>query len=84
MGLTPPQTTGRAKRVVIKRRKQKRNPRRLVESVPADWERWDAAAKRAGLNFAEFARRALNHLSAQLEFPFAKAERRQVKGAVRS
>ena len=43
------------------KRKQKRKPRRLVESTPEDWERWDAEAARQGLNFAEFARRALNN-----------------------
>jgi len=78
MALTKPKTTGPGKRA-FKRRKQQRNPRRLVESVPEDWQRWDKAAKRAGLNFAEFARRALNHLSAQLEFPFTRHERRKVK-----
>lgn len=45
------------------RRKQKRRPRRLVESVAEDFERWDAAAEALGLNFAEFARRALNQLA---------------------
>ena len=42
------------------RRKQKRRPRRLVESVQDDFDRWDRAADALGLNFAEFARRALN------------------------
>ena len=43
------------------KRKQKRKPRRLLESAAVDWERWDAEAKRQGLNFSEFARRALNN-----------------------
>ncbi len=41
-------------------RQQKRNPRRLLESVPSDWSRWDMAADRVGLNWSEFTRRALN------------------------
>jgi len=43
------------------KRKQKRKKRRLVEAVDQDWARWDAAAESEGLNFAEFARRALNN-----------------------
>lgn len=43
------------------RRKQKRNPRRLVEATPQDWARWDAAARAEGVNFSEFTRRALNY-----------------------
>jgi hypothetical protein len=58
--LAPPKTTGPGKTVRFKRRKQKRLPRRLLEAVPADWERWDAAARAAGLNWSEFTRRALN------------------------
>lgn len=42
------------------RAKQKRRPRRLLESVQQDWDRWDAAASREGLTFTEFARRALD------------------------
>jgi hypothetical protein len=45
--------------VRFKRRKQKRNPRRLLESVPKDWGRWDRAAAREGVNWSEFTRRAL-------------------------
>lgn len=45
------------------KRRQKRKPRRLVESVAQDFERWDKAAAALGLNFAEFARRALNQLA---------------------
>jgi len=55
-----PKRTGPAEVVRFKRRKQKRLPRRLLEAVPADWERWDAAARAAGLNWSEFTRRALN------------------------
>jgi len=58
--LTKPTTKGRATTVRFKKRKQKRNPRRLLESVPADWEKWDRAASSEGLNWSEFARRALN------------------------
>lgn len=57
--LAKPKTRGPAVVVEFKRRKKKRN-RRLLEAVPADWERWDAAAKVAGLNWSEFTRRALN------------------------
>lgn len=52
--------TGKTLSTAKIRRKQKRRPRRLVESVQADFDRWDAAAEALGLNFAEFARRALN------------------------
>jgi len=58
--LTKPKTTGRGTVVTFKRRKQKRNKRRLLEAVAGDWERWDAAAKVAGLNWSEFTRRALD------------------------
>jgi len=63
--LTKPRTTGKGTVVRFRRRKQKRNPRRLVESVPADWERWDAAAERAGLNWSEWCRRAMNAAAAR-------------------
>lgn len=46
------------------KRVQKRNPRRLLEAVPEDWARWDAATAIAGLNWSEFTRRALNAASA--------------------
>jgi hypothetical protein len=49
------------------KRRQKRRPRRLVESVPQDFARWDAAAGMLGLNFMEFARRALNQFAADVE-----------------
>lgn len=62
-----PQTTGPAKVVRFKRRKQKRLPRRLLESVPNDWERWDKCAKLEGLNWSEFTRRALEQRCASIE-----------------
>ena len=58
--LSKPKTTGAGKVVRFKRRKQKRNPRRPLEAVAQDWERWDAAAETTGLNWSEFTRRALN------------------------
>jgi hypothetical protein len=57
--LTKPATTGSPTRVRFKRKKQKRNKRRLLESVDGDWARWDAAAEREGVNWSEFCRRAL-------------------------
>lgn len=63
MTLAPKKTEGKGKKVTFRRKKQQRNPRRLLESVKQDWARWDAAAKREGLNWSEFARRALNHAS---------------------
>jgi hypothetical protein len=57
--LTKPLRKGPAKTVQFKTRKQKRNPRRLLESVQGDWERWDAAAALEGVNWSEFCRRAL-------------------------
>jgi hypothetical protein len=60
---TRPQRTGPTLSVGKIRRKQKRKKRRLVEAPDQDWTRWDAAAEAAGLNFAEFARRALNQLA---------------------
>ena len=53
-------TTGRTLSVGRIKRKQERRKRRLVEAPDQDWARWDRAAKVSGLNFAEFARRALN------------------------
>lgn len=61
--LTKPKTTGTAKVIRFKRRQQKRNPRRPLEAVAKDFERWDAAASRVGLNWSEFTRRALNAAS---------------------
>src|SRR4051812_2101923 len=42
-----------------KTRVQIRKPRRLLEAPAPDWKRWDAAAKREGISWSEFARRAL-------------------------
>jgi hypothetical protein len=50
------------------KRRQKRRPRRLVESVPEDFARWDEAAGEMGLNFTEFARRAMNRLAETVLF----------------
>jgi hypothetical protein len=36
-----------------------RNPRRLLEATAEEWKRWDAAARREGISWAQFARRAL-------------------------
>lgn len=58
--LTKPKTTGAGKVVRFKRRKQKRNPRRPLEAVQPDWDRWDEAAELLGINWSEFARRAQN------------------------
>ena len=66
--LTKPQTKGPSKMVRFRKRKQKRNPRRLLESVAGDWERWDEAAKIEGVNWSEFCRRALEHRTQQLFF----------------
>ena len=51
----------------FKRRKQKRLPRRLLESVQQDWERWDKYAKLEGLNWSEFTRRALEQRCSSLQ-----------------
>lgn len=54
---------GKTLSVVRVKRKQKRKRRRLVEANDPDWERWDQAAEKTGLTFAEFARRALNRFA---------------------
>jgi hypothetical protein len=41
------------------RRRQKRKPRKLLEATPQDWAKWERFAKLEGLNWSEFARRAL-------------------------
>lgn len=65
--LTKPKTSGAGTVVKFRRRQQKRNPRRPLEAVQADWDRWDAGAKLLGLNWSEFTRRALNaHANAAL------------------
>lgn len=58
--LVKPKTTGVGKVVSFKRRQVRRLPRRPLEAVPQDFERWDAAAAVLGLNWSEFTRRALN------------------------
>ena len=70
--LSAPTTAGPGRVVKFRVRKQRRNKRRLIESVAQDWARWDAAAKATGVNFTEFARRALNLLSSQCEFQFSQ------------
>jgi hypothetical protein len=61
-------TTGASGDVVVfKRRTQKRLPRRLLESVPQDWDRWDKYAKLEGLNWSEFTRRALEQRCSSIE-----------------
>jgi hypothetical protein len=58
--LTKPDTTSPVRKVArIRRRKVKRNPQRVLESVEKDWARWDKAADAEGVNFSEFTRRAL-------------------------
>ena len=57
--LVKPKTTGPGKVVQFKRRQVRRNPRRPLEAVEQDFKRWDAAAAVEGLNWSEFARRAL-------------------------
>jgi hypothetical protein len=58
--LVKPQLTGPGKKVTFKRRKQKRNKTRVLESVDQDWAHWDEAAKAEGVNWSEFTRRALH------------------------
>lgn len=53
------QTTGRVLSVSKIRRRQKRKPRKLLEATPQDWAKWERFAKLEGLNWSEFARRAL-------------------------
>lgn len=56
-----PQGTDKDGPLVKFKKRRKRNKRRPIEAVPQDWARWDAYAKREGLNFSELARRALNN-----------------------
>ena len=58
------QQGGKTLSVARVKRKQKRKRRRLVEANDQDWARWDAAAERLGLAFAEYARRALERYTA--------------------
>jgi len=64
MALKP---AGPGEQLVKFRRARRRNKRRPLEAVQQDWDRWDAAAAVLGLNFSEFARRALNQASQQTE-----------------
>lgn len=74
--LVKPQLTGPGKKVTFKRRKQKRNKTRVLESVDRDWAQWDAAAKVEGVNWSEFTRRALNVRTRELLLvPHMAAER---------
>ena len=59
--LAKPETKAPVKKIVrLKRRKQVRNPRRLLESVPNDWAYWDQGAAAEGVNWSEYTRRALH------------------------
>lgn len=60
MAIVPRKTGGKTLSVGRINRKQKRRKRRLIEAVDQDWATWDACAEARGLNFAEFARRALH------------------------
>lgn len=74
--LTKAKTTGRTlERVRIVKRKQKRQKRRVLEAVPADWARWDQACEVEGLNWSEFTRRALEERTARV-FATVKPVRR--------
>jgi hypothetical protein len=67
MALAPKGTGPAGEQVKFRRARSKRNKRRPIEAVPQDWDRWDAAAAVLGLNFSEFARRALNQAAQQTE-----------------
>lgn len=56
-----------AKLMLAAKRKQKRLPRRLLESPPHHWKRWDRYAKLEGLNWSEFTRRALEQRCTSLD-----------------
>ena len=60
--LVKPTTTGPGKVVRFKRRQVRRNPRRPLEAVQQDFERWDALAGATGINWSELTRRALNNM----------------------
>ena len=53
------------KRLIKFRAKDKKSKQRLLRSPQQDFERWDAAARRQGITFADFARRALDRQAAQ-------------------
>lgn len=71
--LTKPKTSGPGRVIRFKRRQQIRRPRRPLEAVVQDWERWDHAAQRVGLNWSEFCRRALNSAADAAGVPTAEA-----------
>lgn len=48
------------KRLVKFRAKDKKTKQRLLRSPRQDFERWDAAARKLGITFTDFARRALD------------------------
>lgn len=60
------QTTGRVLSVSKIRRRQVRKPRKLLEATPQDWAKWERFAKLEGLNWSEFARRALEQRCSSL------------------
>ena len=58
--LTKPITEGTPGKLVrFRKRKQKRNPAKLIEATANDWARWQRGADTEGVNFSEFTRRAL-------------------------
>lgn len=57
--LNKPTTSGPGKLVKFRKRKQKRNPTKLIEATANDWARWQIGADAEGVNFSEFTRRAL-------------------------
>src|SRR5258707_239776 len=65
--LVKPTTSGPGKLVRFKRRQVRRNPRRPLEAVQQDFNRWDQAAAVLGINWSEFARRALNEKTEAVE-----------------
>lgn len=65
--ISKPKTTGSGVLVKFRRRQQKRLPRRPLEAPREDFDKWDAAAAKLGINWSELTRRALNaHSSAAL------------------
>jgi hypothetical protein len=66
VSLTKHKTRGRVLEISKVRRRQKRQPRRLLESPPQDWKKWDRFAKMEGINWSEFTRRALEQRCSSL------------------
>lgn len=80
-------TDGPGKRIKFVRRKQKRLPRKVLESPQQDWDRWEHAAELEGINFTAFARRALEQRSSsvlELAQHARRANGAEVKAAFRS